>query len=87
MPDDFQTSLKWIEETKKKFTYFTSPVAYLSQSLALLEKSYRENNSLREAFVGLKQDLSNAPSTVTYQRDDLISWIDGVLNTNLEKTK
>lgn len=87
MSDDFQNSLKWIEDTKKKFTYFTSPVAYLTQALNLLEKSCREAHMLRESFLGLKHDLSNASSTVTYQRDDLIAWIDSVLNSDTEKTK
>lgn len=87
MSNDFQVSLKWIEDTKKKFTYFTSPVAYLTQSLNLLEKSYKESHHLRESFLGLRQDLLKASATVTYQRDELIAWIDGVLNADVEKTK
>lgn len=82
MSDDFQTSLKWIEDTKKKFTYFNSPVVYLMQSLTLLEKSYRENNSLKEAFIGLRDDLAKSPETVIYQRDDLITWINEVIATS-----
>lgn len=80
MSDDFQNSLKWIEDTRKKFTYFTSPVAYLTQSLNLLEKSYRESHLLKESFLDFRKDLTKASSTVTYQRDDLIAWIDGVIN-------
>jgi hypothetical protein len=82
MSDDLQSSLRWIEDTRKKFAYFNSPVVYLTQSLNLLEKSYKETASLKEAFIGLRDDLIKSPETVSYQRDELITWINDILSSS-----
>lgn len=86
MSDDFQSSEKWIEETRQKLDHFESPVIYLTKALELLEDSCFESNSLKNAFVGFRQDLFKCSQSVCYQRDELISWIDDVLNTS-KRTK
>lgn len=79
MSEDFDKSIKWIEDTRKRFVYFTSPVTYLGQALDLLENKTREAQEMRNALISLVGDLEKAPEVITYDRDALKSWIEHIL--------
>jgi hypothetical protein len=79
MSEEFDKSIKWIDETRKRFVYFTSPVVYLTQALDALENKTKEAHELRQAFISLVDDLEKSPQTITYDRDALKAWIEHVL--------
>lgn len=89
MLEDPEKLASWIVETKKKFTYFTSPVTYLMVAIAHLEKLNAENKALRDAIEGFKFDVeAKATSdTISYDRCALRDWLSHVLESSVNPHK
>ena len=77
--DNFENSLKWLADMRRRFEYFSMLSEHAIKTLDKAELLLLENKELRGALGNLYADLEKAPSTITYERDSLRTWIGELL--------